>query len=58
MAGILFTETGKWPTTDEGWCEYFKALDEKFNTPHDEVPLGHDHRCPLCKKESIVDSKR
>jgi hypothetical protein len=36
-----------WPSTDEGWCEWFKALDKKFDTPDDQQPLGHGHRCPI-----------
>lgn len=44
---LLRTPTINWPTTDEGWCEWFKALDKKFGTPDDQQPLGHGHRCPI-----------
>ncbi len=39
--------TFNYPTTPEGWCEWFKALDAKFNTHPDEIPLGHNVRCPI-----------
>lgn len=35
-----------WPTTDEGWCAWWKALDLTFITQKDS-PLHHDNRCAL-----------
>lgn len=36
----------KWPTTDEGWCQWFRDLDTKYNERRDS-PLHHDGRCPI-----------
>jgi hypothetical protein len=38
----------EWPTTDEGWCEWFKRLDAKYQTAKG-TPLHHDGRCPIHK---------
>lgn len=38
-----------WPTTDEGWCEWFKRLDKEYDTKPGE-PLHHDGRCPIHHK--------
>lgn len=49
----LYSETGKWPDTDEGWCEYFKELDRRYNAGDvqrpraTKSPLHHDNRCPI-----------
>ena len=36
-----------WPRSDQAWCAYYRALDIRFGTEPDEVPLGHNWRCPL-----------
>jgi len=41
----------EWPTTDEGWCEWFKRLDAKYQTA-EGTPLHHDGRCPIHKEEA------
>lgn len=49
-----------WPKTDEGWCEYFKALDAEHGTTATfrgasgrtiSNPLHHDNRCKIHKGE-------
>ena len=35
-----------WPTTDSGWCEWFKRLDKEYDEPKNS-PLHHDNRCPI-----------
>lgn len=35
-----------WPTTLEGWCDWWKGLDIVFLTPKGS-PLHHDNRCAL-----------
>lgn len=37
----------KWPTTPEGWCAWFRALDIRYGTDPNESPLGHNYRCPI-----------
>lgn len=44
------SNSGSWPTTDEGWHGLFKQLDSEFDTPSNS-PLHHDKRCPLCNPD-------
>lgn len=34
----------QWPTTPEGWCAWFRALDIEYRTDK-RSPLHHDNRC-------------
>lgn len=34
------------PTTDDGWCAWYKALDLAFATPA-ASPLHHSKTCPV-----------
>jgi len=38
----------EWPSTEEGWCQWFRDLDERYDTEPGS-PLHHDGRCPLHK---------
>lgn len=40
-----------WPTTDNGWCEWFLELDTIYNTPN-RSDLHHDNRCPIHKNRN------
>lgn len=35
-----------WPTTPEGWCDYWHILDSKWATNR-ASPLHHDNKCKL-----------
>lgn len=35
-----------WPTTPEGWCDYWHILDSKWATNR-YSPLHHDNKCKL-----------
>lgn len=40
-----------WPTTDQGWCDWYRRLDAEYGTTT-RSPLHHDHRCPIHTPEA------
>lgn len=38
-----------WPTTDRGWCDWFRRLDITYLTSK-RSPLHHNQRCPIHAK--------